>query len=78
MILERSLRQGVPFRGGQLSLKLLVPKLVLVFVQPRAQFAQFCTGEIPQLFSDFLNPAHPGFLPDINSPCIAMIFSCGD
>jgi hypothetical protein len=70
MILQRLLRQAVPFPGSKFGFELLVPKLVLVFIQPYAQLAQFGSGKGAQLFRNFLNPAHPSLLPYVNSPCV--------
>jgi hypothetical protein len=82
VILQRPVSQGVPLPSGDFGLELLIPKLVLVFIQPGAQLAQFSTGKGAQLLGKFLNPAHPRVLPyinsDINSTPLRVIFSCGD
>jgi hypothetical protein len=67
MILQCPLRQGIPLASGHFSLELLIPDLVLVFIQPSAQFAQFSAGETTQLLGNFLDSVHPGLLLDINN-----------
>ena len=67
VILQRPVSQGVPLPSGNFGLELLVPKLVLVFIQPSAQLAQLNAGKSAHLLGKFLNPAHPRLLPYINS-----------
>ena len=67
MIFQRLLCQGVPLPGGHFGFELFVPKLVLVIIQPGAQFAELSPGEGAQLLRNFLNSAQNGLRSDISS-----------